>query len=276
MKKIDRRPRPAQAVSGKGLAICQERWRRHAPHNRRRRLKFQTALQLLYPPRCVSCGKMVDSDFGLCGHCWRDTPFIDGLCCDLCGTPLPGHSDEAEFCDDCLTTPRPWQRGRAAFLYRENGRKLVLALKHGDRHDIARPAAIWLARAARPMLHDDLLIAPIPLHWTRMLKRRFNQSALLAQELARLVGLPYCPDLLQRHVRTDSLEGQGHDARFATLSGAIRAHPRRRHRMAGRSVLLVDDVLTSGATMAAAAEACLAAGATDVCALALARVAKGD
>lgn len=239
-------------------------------------MKFQTALQLLYPPRCVSCGKMVDSDFGLCGYCWRETPFIDGLCCDLCGTPLPGQSDEDEFCDDCLHTPRLWKKGRAAFLYRGNGRRLVLALKHGDRHDIARPAAIWLARAARPLLHDNLLIAPIPLHWTRMLKRRFNQSALLAQEFARLVELPYCPDLLQRFTRTDSLEGQGHDARFATVTGTIRVHRRRQHRIAGRSVLLVDDVMTSGATMTAATEACLAGGAKDVVALTLARVAKGD
>lgn len=239
-------------------------------------MKLQTALQVLYPPQCVSCGDRVESDFGLCGPCWRDTPFIEGLCCDLCGVPLPGESDEAELCDDCRKTARPWARGRAAFLYRDNGRKLILALKHGDRHDIVRPAGNWLARAVQPILTPNLIIAPIPLHWTRLLKRRFNQSALLAQSLAKRIDAPLCPDLLIRSIRTESLEGKSFDARFSTVSGAISAHPNRRHHMAGRDVLLVDDVMTSGATMAAAAEACRAAGAHDVSALTLARVAKDD
>jgi ComF family protein len=239
-------------------------------------MKLQTALHMLYPPRCVCCGEMVESDFGLCGPCWRDTPFIEGLTCDLCGTPLPGTSDQAEICDDCRRIARPWSHGRAVFLYRDNGRRLVLALKHGDRHDIVRPAAKWLARAAAPLAEKDMLIAPIPLHWSRLIKRRFNQSALLAQALAKEMSLAYCPDLLIRPGRTASLEGKTLDQRFATVQGAIAAHPKRRHRMAGRHVLLVDDVMTSGATMAAAAEACLQAGARDVSALALARVAKDD
>lgn len=237
-------------------------------------MKFQTALQLLYPPRCVGCGEMVESDFGLCGPCWRDTPFIEGLACDLCGTPLPGTSDEAEICDDCRRIARPWSKGRSAFLYRDQGRRLVLALKHGDRHDIVRPAAKWLARAAQPLLQENTLIAPIPLHWTRLLKRRFNQSALLAEALAKELNLSFCPDLLIRRSRTASLDGKTLDQRFSTVSQAIAPHPKRRHRMATRPVLLVDDVMTSGATMAAAAEACLQGGARDVAVLALARVAK--
>ncbi|MDQ2090393.1 ComF family protein [Marimonas arenosa] len=237
-------------------------------------MKFQTALHLLYPPRCVGCGEMVDSDFGLCGPCWRDTPFIEGLACNLCGTPLPGTSDQTEICDECRVIARPWSKGRAAFLYHDNGRKLVLALKHGDRHDIVRPAAKWLSRAANPLVDEDTLIAPIPLHWTRLLKRRFNQSALLAKALAKELSLPWCPDLLIRRARTESLDGKTLDQRFATVSQAIVPHPKRRHRIAGRAVLLVDDVMTSGATMAAAAEACLQSGARDVSALALARVAK--
>ena len=239
-------------------------------------MKFQTALRVLYPSKCVSCGERVESDFGLCGPCWRDTPFIEGLCCDSCGVPLPGESDETEHCDACRSIARPWSRGRAAFVYRGNGRKLVLGLKRGDRHDIVRPAALWLARAAQPLLRENTLIAPIPLHWTRLLKRRFNQSALLAQALARRIDAAFCPDLLIRSVRTESLEGKSFEARFSTLGGAINAHPKRRHRMVGRHVLLVDDVMTSGATMAAAAEACFAAGACEVSALTLARVAKDD
>ena len=189
--------------------------------------------------------------------------------------PLPGQdSDKAELCDDCLKIARPWRRGRAALLYRENGRKLVLALKHGDRHDVVRPAAIWLARAAQPLITRNMLIAPIPLHWTRLLRRRFNQSALLAQALSREIGLEHCPDVLTRRTKTRSLDGLGREERFETLSDAIAVHPRRRHKVVGRDILLLDDVMTSGATLSAAAQACISAGAKDVCILTLARVAK--
>jgi len=236
---------------------------------------FQTVLRLLYPPRCTTCGEAVESDFGLCGPCWRDTPLISGLCCETCGVPLPGEgSGQAEFCDDCLTTARPWSKGRAAVLYRDNGRKLVLALKHGDRHDIVRPAAQWMAGAAAPLLCDDMTIAPVPLHWTRFLRRRFNQSALLAQAVAKVLHVPCCPDLLVRRRRTPVLDGLGRDGRFGAVSGAIKAHPGRRHHIEGRTILLVDDVMTTGATLAAASEACFTAGAADVRVLALARVAK--
>lgn len=238
---------------------------------------LQSALRLVYPPRCTVCGGLVDSDFGLCGPCWRDTPFIAGAACDLCGVPLPAGPDtdvDGLHCDDCLSIARPWSAGRAALMYRDNGRKLVLALKHGDRHDVVRPAAVWMARAAQPLLRPDTLIAPIPLHWLRLLKRRFNQAALLARAVAQEVDRAWCPDLLIRPRATPPLGGKGRDARFATLSGAIAVHPRRGHLLAGRPVLLVDDVMTSGATFAAATEACHAAGAADVSILSLARAGK--
>ncbi len=195
--------------------------------------------------------------------------------CDACGTPLPGAADGFRLeCDDCMGRPRPWALGRAALQYESGARKLVLALKHGDRQDIARPAAIWMARVGAPLLRPDMLVAPVPLHWSRLLRRRYNQAALLSAALAVNVARAHCPDLLIRHRRTVALDRKSPDQRFAELSDSISVHPRRRHRLAGRPILLVDDVMTSGATFSACAQACLAAGSGDVFVLALARVAK--
>ena len=190
--------------------------------------------------------------------------------------PLPGDSGgEGLRCDPCLQVARPWTRGRSALVYQGQARALVLALKHGDRLDLAEPAAAWMAGAAGPILMPDLLIAPIPLHWTRLWQRRFNQSALLSAALARRLTLDHLPDLLQRPRATKALEGHDRAARFAALDGALRLNPRFAGRVKGRRVLLVDDVMTSGATLAAGAEACLAGGAEDVRVLTLARVPLG-
>lgn len=237
--------------------------------------KIQTAIEAIYPPRCLGCGDLVTSDFGLCGTCWRDTPFIDGTVCESCGVPLIGATDGHRIeCDDCMGHPRPWTDGRSALLYSGRARRIILALKHGDRPELARPAGLWMARAAKPVLRDSMLIAPVPLHWTRLARRRYNQSALLAQSVGRATGLPVCPDLLVRLVSTPMLEGMTAAQRDELLTGAIGAHPRRRHRMTGQNVLLVDDVMTSGATFAACARACLNAGANQVFVLALARVSR--
>ncbi len=236
---------------------------------------MQDLLHVVYPPQCLTCDARVTTDFGLCGECWRDTPFISGLVCHHCGIPLPGEdNDPLALCDECIATARPWSQGRAALLYKENARRITLAFKHGDRLDLTRPAAAWMLRAAAPILLPDMLVAPIPLHWTRLLKRRYNQAALLSRAIARTAGLQHCPDLLIRSRNTYSQEGRGREDRFANMATALTAHPRRAARIEGRHILLVDDVMTSGATFAAAAEACIAQGAIGISVLALARVAK--
>ncbi len=235
---------------------------------------LQAALQVIYPPQCISCGALVASDFGLCPECWRETPFLSGLVCDQCGIPLPGDAQETAHCDDCLTVARPWERGRAALSYRDNGRRLVLALKHGDRMDLARPAGGWMLKAARPILRPGMLVVPVPLHWLRLIRRRYNQAALLSRAVARLAGLDHCPDALVRHRSTGNQDGKTRDARFANLVDAFSVPRRREALVAGREVLLVDDVMTSGATFSSATEALVSAGARSVDVLGLARVAK--
>ncbi len=236
---------------------------------------MQDALKAIYPPHCISCAAPVMSDFGLCGECWRETPFISGLACDLCGVPLPGDDPgHRVLCDDCMTVARPWSQGRSAVVYKDNARRMVLALKHGDRLDLARPAAGWMHKVASPILRPDMLVVPIPLHWWRLFRRQYNQAAFLSGAFAKISGLQHCPDLLVRGRSTGSQEGRTRDARFANLVGAFAVHRRHRELVCEREVLLIDDVMTSGATFAAATEALFAEGAASVSVLSFARVAK--
>ncbi|MCA2011808.1 ComF family protein [Cereibacter sphaeroides] len=238
---------------------------------------LRRGLDILYPPQCLACTEAVLEPGTLCARCWAETPFITGLSCDRCATPLPGPSEDAPIlCDDCRTTPRPWSRGRAPLVYGGAARKLVLALKHGDRQDIARPAARWMARHAAPLVRPDTVLVPVPLHRWRLFRRRYNQSALLSGALARLLQRPHLPDLLLRPRSTHSQDGRSRLARFDNMQGAIIAHPKRLKAVEGRHVLLVDDVMTSGATLAAASEACFAAGADDVDVIILARVLRDE
>jgi predicted amidophosphoribosyltransferase len=235
---------------------------------------MQSVLRVLYPPQCISCSAFVEETGALCGACWQDTPFLGQAVCDCCGAPMVGTVAEGDVCDQCMTIARPWRRGRAALAYRDNGRRLVLALKHGDRLDLAAPAARWMARAGAPILRDGMLAVPVPSHWWRLLRRRYNQAAALAQALSHVAPVTYVPDALVRTRRTQVQDGMGQEARFLNMTGAIRPHPRNGARLREADVVLIDDVMTSGATISAAAEAALAAGAREVCVLVLARVAR--
>lgn len=241
---------------------------------------MKAALRLIYPSQCLDCGAPVEQDGSLCPGCWRDCEFVTGCACGRCGVPLPGVAamdgpdDAALICDDCLAVDRPWRQARAALIYKSVGRDLVLALKHGDRPDLAQPLGGWLAVAAAPLIRPGMIVVPIPLHPRRLLSRRFNQAALLSAQVARAHGLPHFPTLLQRSRATPAQDHRSLDERHENLRGALAVSARHRAALAGRAVLLVDDVMASGATMAEAARVLRDAGAGAVSVAVLARAVK--
>ncbi len=241
---------------------------------------MKAALRLIYPSQCLDCGAPVEQDGSLCPGCWRDCEFVTGCACARCGVPLPGAAsgseaeDAALSCDDCLVLARPWQRTRAVLVYRSVGRDLVLALKHGDRPDLALPLGAWLAVAAAPLVRPGMVVVPIPLHPRRLLSRRFNQAALLAAQVARAHGLAHFPTLLQRSRATPAQDHRNYAERHENLRGVLAVSPRHRGALAGREVLLIDDVMASGATVAEAARALIEAGAGPISVAVLARAVK--
>ena len=229
-----------------------------------------TLRDALFPLTCLLCHAPV-AGVGLCPFCRRDAPFPSGAACDGCAVPLPGRAgDEPLRCDDCLSSPRPWDEARAAMLYNGSGRRLVLQLKHADRTELAHAVALWLRRAARDVLSPETLVVPVPLHRLRLLRRRYNQSAEIARALGRLSGGPYRPEALRRVRATLPQDHRSRPDRYGNVAGSITLA----EDVAGRHVAVVDDVMASGATMAACAVALRDGGAARVSALTLARVAR--
>lgn len=237
---------------------------------------MQRLARFLFPPQCLCCDEFVNVDQGLCPACWAETPFVSAHGCESCAEPLIGEVEKGDLCDSCRETPRPWKAGRAAFIYGDNARSLVLKFKHGDRTDLAPALGAWLAEAATPMIAPNMIVAPVPLHWKRGLQRQYNQALLLSQHVAKQLKLQHCPNLLQRHKATAQLDGMTAQERKDMVSGAITLRPKFESLIQGRPVLLIDDVMTTGATMTECANACLSGGAEHVYVSVLARVAKRD
>lgn len=236
--------------------------------------KMQRLARFLYPPQCLTCDEIVDFVHGLCPKCWADTPFIKQNGCEMCAAPLIGEVESGDLCDSCRAVPRPWSRARAALLYEGNAKSIVLRLKHGDRTDLAHPVGAWLAEAARPLVTTDMIVAPVPLHWFRGVRRRYNQSLLLSRRVSRLLELDHCPNLLHRRIATRKLDGMTAQERADVVSNAIALRSHHVRTLKGRHVLLIDDVMTTGATLTTCAKACLQGGAVQVSVAVLARVAK--
>jgi ComF family protein len=243
-----------------------------------RRLVRRTArlfLDALLPARCLGCGELVDEPGSLCVRCWEGVRFLGPPCCAACGYPFEYAMPDGTLCGACLWRRPAYDRARAVFRYDETSRELVLRFKHGDRTEAAPAFARWLARAGAQTIETAALIAPVPLHRWRLFRRRYNQSALLALALGRVTAVPVVPDLLVRRRNTASQGRLDPAARVRNVRGAFALRPGCAERVRDRRVLLVDDVLTTGATVEECARVLRRGGAAAVDVLTLARVVRG-
>jgi len=235
----------------------------------------QGALNLIFPPLCVSCRMRVGEAHALCAACWSAISFIEGSLCSSCGSPFEVDPGSETLCGACLARPNDFTRARSLFRYDDASKPLILAFKHGDRLDHAPAFARWLERTGQPLFADAELLVPVPLHRWKLWKRRYNQSAVVAEGLAKLAGLPHDPLVLEKRRATKSQgEMPSAKARRRNVLGAFRVPPAKTAQVRGRNVLLIDDVFTTGATLNACARALKRAGAARVDALTLARVVR--
>ena len=209
---------------------------------------------------------------GLTAEAWARLRFIETPVCDGCGAPAEFDAGEAARCSACLARRRAYDRARAAVIYDDGSRDLILKLKRADRTELAGLFALWLARAARDLIEDADAVVPVPLHPYRLLARRFNQAAEIARPLARRAGLAYLPGSVIRRRDTPSQAGRSGGGRRRNMAGAFAAPQRMWPKVEGRRILLVDDVLTTGATAEACARVLKAAGAACVHVATVARV----
>ncbi len=227
---------------------------------------------LLVPPVCIACRTLVADHDTLCPECWRSIDFIRPPLCDVLGIPLPYDSGGRMVSAAALAAPPSYRRARAVAHYNDRLRDLVHGLKYADQHHGGRLFASWLALAGKELVADADLIVPVPLARWRLWRRRFNQAAVLARAVSAKSGKPYAPMLLRRTKATTSQVGLTADQRRRNVQGAFAVPEGLRDRLQGRQVLLVDDVITTGSTVDAAAGALIRAGAAAVDVLALALV----
>lgn len=229
------------------------------------------ALDVIFPPQCLKCDTQVDRYGTLCQPCWQQVSFISAPFCHACGLPFEYAIGDGALCGDCIHELPPFAQARSAIRYDEHGKSLVLKLKYADQTQLARIYGPWLARCGQELLQNADVIVPVPLHYWRFVGRRYNQSALLADSVKQCTGLPVIHDALHRTRPTKPQAGLTRKQRLDNVKGAFEINTRWQDEIKGKSVVLIDDVMTTYATARHCAKALLDAGATRVDVLTLAR-----
>ena len=238
------------------------------------RVVGHTVLDLLLPPVCITCDAAVERQGQLCAECFRAISFVTPPICARCGVPFhtAASAGASGVCPACEARSPPYGRARAALRYDARAQRLVLPLKHGDRIELARVLAPMMHRAGTALLREADVLVPVPLHRARLRQRRYNQAALLAAHVARLSGVLAVLDALVRRHDTPSLGRRSAAERAIVVADAFALRPGREMAVRGRRVVLIDDVMTSGATVSACTLALQDAGAKHVDVLVAARV----
>lgn len=236
-----------------------------------RRAVLTALLDIVLPPRCLACNEQVGEQGALCGECWNGLQFLGSPCCDSCGQPFQYDIGNGAKCAGCMAKAPSYDKARAAFRYDDASGKLITAFKYSDRTHGANAYAAWLARAGRELIEKSDMLVPVPLHRYRLFTRRYNQAALLSASLRKQCGLPHMPDLMRRVRHTKPQASLTRKERRRNVRGAFIVAPKHADTVRGKSVLLIDDVTTTGATVEACAKALKKAGAAQVFVLTLAK-----
>jgi ComF family protein len=237
------------------------------------RTVLRATVDLALPPLCPACREPVEGR-GLCPACWSKLSFITRPYCERLGIPFVYDPGPGILSMEAIADPPAYHRARAAVRFDDVARVLVHALKYGDRLDLAPMMGRWVSQAGHELLAEADALVPVPLHWRRLWARRFNQSAMLAAAISKESGVPIAAGALKRVKPTAQQVGLSRAERAQNVQGAFRVLPEGKAAVTGRRLVLVDDVLTSGATVDGCAQALLRASAANVDVLIFARVAE--
>lgn len=241
---------------------------------------LEWGVNLVLPPRCPINGNIVDSVGAISPEAWKNLTFVSDPHCRCCGIPFAVESHlNSDFasdflCGQCIAIPRHFDKAKSLFVYDEGCRKMILAFKHGDALHLHTTLAPLLANLGKDFINPDSILVPIPLHWRRLVGRRYNQSAILAQAMSRISGLPYWADLLMRVRHTPP---QGHKSakdRQQNVAGAFEINFNHKDKIKDKHIVLIDDVFTTGATLDECSKVLKSSGVASVNILTVARVVK--
>ncbi len=226
----------------------------------------------LLPARCLSCTKLIEEPHALCSECWKNLNFITTPFCRGCGFPFEVEIGEQALCGRCIQAPASYTHARAALCYDDACKPLILRFKHSDAIHLAPLMSKWMLRAGKDLIDQADYMVPVPLHWQRMFVRRYNQAALLTLELSKLTKKSTAVDMLKRHRSTPPQGSKRAGSRQQNVAGAFVINPSWYPKIRGKTILLIDDVMTSGATLQSCTAPLLKAGAKRVDVLTIAKV----